>query len=204
MRRLIASFLCKLLVVLLVVAPIADVALAQEPVRVVTITILLDRDDQNREAFRYMGNAIHSAVQKFQKEFGIKLVVKKMGNWIPGSNNFDADEELVRLISAGRSSDLVVAFTTKSFFKNEGAEIDGGSVTVEKDLGGLANNVPGNYAIVSLEEKSNLLLIHELGHLLGADHSKEPDSVMNGTGIRFSEFDQKSKEAIITNRNREF
>lgn len=198
--RLIASFLCALLVA----APmVVDVALAQEPVRVVTVTILLDRDDQNREAFLYLGNAIYSAVQKFKEEFGIQLKVKDLQNWIPVSDNFDADKELARLVSYGHASDLVIAFTNKSFFRNETMDIDGESVTMEKNLGGLAM-ISGNHAIVSLEEKSDLFLIHEIAHLLGANHSPDPYSVMNGGEVVTINFDEKSKEAIIENRNREF
>lgn len=192
-----------IVLVFAVLAPVGAIAQKQEE-WVVTMTVLLDKDDRNREAFTHMGNAIYSVVQKFKKEFGIKLMIRNVKIWIPASNNFDADKELVRLMGAGHSSDLVIAFTTKSFFRNEAVDIDGEAVATERRLSGLANSVPGNYAIVNLEEKSNLLLIHELGHLLGADHSREPDSVMNETGISFLEFDQKNKEAILANRNREF
>src|SRR3989344_6095110 len=96
-----------------------------------------------------------------------------------------------------------IAFTTKNFFRDEEVENEGEMVMMRKALGGLAI-VGGNHAIVFLGEKTELILIHELGHIFGANHSLNSRSVMTSEDIESSAFDKKSLEVILGNRNREF
>lgn len=171
---------------------------------VVTVTILTDFDFYtNNNEFVQIIDATHSAIQKFRKEFGIELVIVGLEKWNPGSNKFNADKELIRLESVTRKSNLMIAFTSNPFFINEVVNIDGESLIVEMSIGGLAV-ILGNYTIVGIEEKSEIFLIHELGHIFGADHSLNPNSVMYRDGPTTSNFDNKSKKAIFANFHRQF
>lgn len=195
-----------LLWIVLAVSTPTFVAKEKVPLRVVTITALVDSADV-MVASRFLNNALYTAARVFKKEFNIKLelVVFDIGSWRPPSDDFDADKEFVRLTQMPRKSDVVVAFTTKSFFRNEenGDEIDGTPLFVKATINGCAR-VRGNLVLVQLEEKTDLLLIHELGHIFGARHSTEINSVMSDNGITTPTFDVRSREVIFANRNRPF
>ncbi len=80
---------------------------------------------------------------------------------------------------------------------------------------GWANSVPGRYTLITYinysddpDDPSTLLdyFVHEMGHLLGAKHVKDLDSIMSG-GENWSlslKFDEKSKRRILKNKWRNF
>lgn len=84
-----------------------------------------------------------------------------------------------------------------------------------EEQAGWANGIPGRYTLITYinydddpDDPSALLdyFVHEIGHLLGAKHVKDPDSVMVG-GENWSlslKFDEKSKRRILKNKWRNF
>ena len=177
----------------------------QKPIRVVTVTALIDGADEPSKVSKYFRDTFYTVSKIFRQEFNIelKLVGFNTGTWFPSDENFDGDAELRRLFDFRTTSDLVVAFTTKKFFSNGELEIDGEKTSARIQSGGLAF-ILGNYAIVRLQEKSELIFLHELGHIFGADHSPDLNSVMNIVAVSIAAFDKKSKEIILANRNRKF
>ena len=184
---------------------LALLSAAEEPQRVVTLTVIVDGGDSVELAVPFLQDAVLKANHLFKKEFNIKfeIVELSIGPWRAPSDNFDGNAALARIAQIPRKSDIVVVFTTKNFFGDGVVEIDGEEVVTKKQCGGLAV-LGGNHTIVHLEEKSELILVHELGHIFGADHSSFNRSVMNEEFIGFSSFDKKSKEVIRANRNRSF
>lgn len=186
----------------------APVLVAQEESpRVVTMSMLIDGTNDIVSATESADRAFYRALAVFEKKFNIrlKMVERRIGFWFAPSDNFDANKELVRLVGMDlrHKSDIVIAFTTKKFFGDDAIEVDGETVFVKRQIGGIAS-LSGSVAIVTLEENTHTLLLHEIGHLFGVDHSFDPNSVMNGERIVSSTFDEKSKEVILANRNRQF
>lgn len=179
----------------------------QEPPRIVTVTVLVDGTDNVVTTMLFLHDVFFGVSKVFQKEFGVKFKIVEFnaGLWHSPSNDFDGNEELVRIaeLAFSKESDIVVAFTTKNFYGDCFVEIDGDLISTKKQFGGLAV-LGGRHSIVHLEERSELVLIHELGHLFGATHSLEPNSIMNADEIKTLLFDSKTKEVINANRNRNF
>ncbi len=181
----------------------ADIAAKSKP-RVVTIEALIDHQDNVLAAKTVINAAILDVSAVFRKEFNIEFRLVAVGQWRPPSNRFDGNEELIQLEMAGHAkSDIVVAFTSQSFFADVPEEIDGEVTTVKRTSGGLAKS-GGNHAIVRLYDRADMILIHEIAHLFMAGHSTDSRSVMNGAAITGKTFDADSKEVIRANRDRTF
>src|SRR3989344_8442018 len=190
--------------VLLICVSFAPPVVAQEQVRVVTLAVLIDSTDDTITVLELLHDVFFVASQTFQKEFSIKLELTEfnIGLWFAPSNNFDGCAELEKLIQIPRKSDIIVAFTTKSFFIKEKEGVDEESEAVVKQLDGLAM-ILGNHAIVKMEKKTSIILVHELGHIFGALYSNDNYSVLNGINPVTLMFDKESKEQIFENLHRE-
>lgn len=199
MKRLVGFYVCGVIVF------VFSLVAAEHSSRIVTITAVVDSRDRTMAVSTFLHRAFLETSKTFQREFNIKLKLSNLeiGSWHSPSDNFDGNIALVDIAKIPRKSDIVVAFTTKMFYGEGFLEIDGGGVFTQKQFGGLAV-VGGNHAIVRLEERTELILIHELGHIFGADHSTDIHSVMNGENILSPIFDKKSLGVICANRNRRF
>ncbi len=198
MKRFIFAVVCAALF-----AP-ASFGATQKP-RIVTIEALVDYRDDAIRAHQAISFARLDASNVFRKEFNVEFKLVAIGTWWPPSSNFDGNEELIRLESVGHDrSDLVIAFTSSSFFADIPEEIDGEVAMVKRTSGGLAK-LGGNHAIVRLyDEGVDLILLHEIGHLFRAEHAADSKSVMNGQAIIAKVFDEESKKTVRENRDRKF
>jgi len=176
--------------------------------RIVSVSVLLegtDADGAVMDYHQFLQDAFFKANCVFEKEFGIKFKIIEFsaGKWFVPSDNFDGNAELESLTNLPANGDIVAAFTTKKFFGEASIEIDGEWIPTKRRLAGLAA-MSGRHAIVSLEEKSELILIHEIGHLFGVDHTFDLSSVMHSEAVQTANFDKNSKEVIRANKYRKF
>lgn len=182
-------------------------AAAKDPPRIVTVTLLLDGTDDVATSLGLVRAALREASLVFQKDFGIKfkLVEFSAGRWFAPSDYFDCVAEFRRIERMPRKSDILLVFTTKSFFRlTQVGETDGEPVVGKESIDGVANIFKNN-AIVRIAKRTDLLLLHELGHIFGARHSPDESSVMHEDEVSLTTaFDNESKEVINANRNRKF
>lgn len=177
--------------------------------KIANVSIFIDATEDPTKIAENLYDAIFTAKKVFQKEFGIAIKVVEFNyyDWSSSSNNFDAEFELVRLMQASHNENndrFVVGFTSRSFFRMVEKEGKNGS---KKEVSEVLNGVAvwgKRFAIVQLQKKTPLILIHELGHLFGADDTSDTNSVMNGKDVDVINFDEKSKEAILANCDKIF
>jgi len=197
MRRVVFAAAC------VVVLLSTSVSATDNSPRVVTIEVLIDHGDDVVRAHQAISSAVLDVSGVFRREFNIEFKVVVVGSWRPASQHFDGNEAFSFLENAGHNrSDIVVAFTSRSFFADVPEETDS-RITVKRTSGGLAK-LGGNHAIVRLYDRANVILIHEIAHLFMAQHSDDPGSVMYGDAIAATAFDEDSKEAVFQNRDRKF
>ncbi len=193
----------EVVVVFLTLCLLVPSASAAQP-RLITVRVLVDGTDDIGAIYQPLNAAFFTASNVFQ-QFGIQFQIVELayGGWFAPSDNFDGPKALTRIsqMQFPKKVNIVVAFTTKKFFSDGEIEVDGITSVARKQFGGLAT---GKFALIGIQYKFECVLIHELGHLFGADHSSDPRSVMNAKEIKTLVFDQKSKEVILANLNRKF
>lgn len=148
----------------------------------------------------------------FEKEFGIRFVIRSTRAWPATEKTASTAGLLARLkqdfpINHKKEDyDLIVAFTA--------ARVDayfGGRGRVDRigNCGqGLANYVvvhvsaPFRYTGGNTEPTLDVVsLIHELAHVFGAEHTNDTGSIMHENFDYRSEFDIKNRSVILNNRN---
>ena len=154
---------------------------------------------------------VEAASDYFEREFGIRFVAKRISAWPLHERTSSTASLLVRLKrqvplrERDESYDLVIAFT-------------GELVDIYRDARGRVDRVGncqqglGNYVVSSVftpfvtygpdsEPELDLqALIHELGHIFGAEHIEDISSIMHEDFDYRTEFDKKSREVILKNK----
>ena len=186
----------------------AEVPVAEKP-REVSIAVLVDYRDDTFENELAIMRAFCEASRVFEKNFGIKFAVKSIQSRTVSSNPqevLDGDAVIGDMKSWEKNADVSVAFTRNNFFMKE-TEIseDGYETVVKTQKSGIAELL-GNRSIIKIDSFISTTLVHELGHIFGADHVNEPRSVMSSAGFTPGQtnFDAKSKKVILANRDRKF
>ncbi len=184
------------------------------PQRVVRVKALADprlREGNARWAEEVRG-LIEAASDYFEREFGVRLLTRKVAAW-PVTDRITSTPSLmsrlkaeVPLRDADGSYDLIVAFT--------GERVNiyfGGRARVDR-IGNCREGL-GNYLVSSVSapfryrgphaepELDVVALIHELGHIFGAEHVQDSGSIMHENFDYRSEFDKKSRETILKNKH---
>ncbi|MFQ5849721.1 MAG: M12 family metallo-peptidase [Candidatus Binatia bacterium] len=158
-----------------------------------------------------MAGLVQAASDYFEREFRIRLVAERIAPW-PLTERTSSTPVLLRrlkenfpLTGRDRSYDLIIGFT--------GETVDiyaGGRARVDR-IGNCHEGL-GNYVVASVSPPFRYLgsdadidwdvlaLIHEFGHIFGAEHTDDPTSIMHHDFAHRTEFDQKSRKAILRNR----
>ncbi len=183
------------------------------PQRIVRVKALADprlREGNPRWA-EEVGGLVEAASDYFEREFGVRLLTQKVAAW-PLKDRITSTPSLMGRLKAEvplrdteGAYDLIVAFTGESvniYF--------GGRARVDR-IGNCREGL-GNYVVSAVSapfryrgpnaepELDVVALIHELGHIFGAEHTRDTDSVMHENFDYRTEFDKKNREIILKNK----
>jgi len=182
--------------------------------RLVRIKVLADVSfrARNPEWQREARGLIEAASDYYEREFDIRLVTQSVLPW-PEKERVPSTPELLARVKkdfavAAKSSDydLIVAFTAERVSR----VLTAGRPRVDR-IGDCAQGL-ANYAIVPVAavfryrgpnaepELDELALIHEIGHVFGAVHVEDPNSLMNEEFGYRTEFDAKNRATIQKNK----
>jgi hypothetical protein len=183
--------------------------------RVVRVKALADpaMRARNPQWEKELRGLVEAASDYYEREFDIRLITQSAGAWPERARIASTSELLLKLkrelpSEAGPSGyDLVIAFTGESVSRY----IAAGRPRVDR-IGNCRDGL-SNYAVVPVREifryrgpaaeitYDTAALIHELGHVFGAEHVTDTLSIMNEQFDYRSEFDMKNREVILQNRN---
>jgi hypothetical protein len=159
---------------------------------------------------------LEAASDYYEREFDIRFVTQRVVPWPIEERVRSTADLLARLKRdfplGGKSTDhdLMIAFTAESVSRY----IAAGRPRVDK-IGNCRDGL-SSYAVVPvravfhyggpLEEMTydTVALIHELGHIFGAEHVSDTQSIMNEKFDYRTEFDMKNRNVILQNRNCDF
>ncbi len=183
-----------------------------DPQRIVRLKVLADpklREENPRWAESVLG-LVEAASDHFEREFGIKLVAQRISPWplqerISSTALLLSHLKQVPLKDQDGNYDLIIGFT--------GERVNvyfGGRARVDR-IGNCQQGL-GNYLVSSVSgpffyrgpysepELDVVALIHELGHIFGAEHIQDTSSIMHENFDYRTEFDKKSREVILKNK----
>lgn len=184
------------------------------PQRPVRIKVLVDVPFRARNA-RWEEEArglIEAASDFYEREFDLRLLTQSVSPW-PEKERVDSTVTLLArmqkefpLQAKSADYDLVVAFTAE----NVSRYFIAGRARVDR-IGNCAQGL-GSYIVVPVSkvfiyrgmnaepELDTIALIHELGHIFGAEHVEDTNSLMHEDFAYRSDFDRKNREVIRKNR----
>ena len=182
------------------------------PERVVRVKALADpgfREGDPRWVEKARG-LIEAASDYFEREFRIRFLTAAVRPW-PLEERIPSTSLLLRRLTEevslrdeDGSYDLVIAFT------GERVNLYAGLARVDR-IGDCGKGL-GNYLVSSAPnrfrysgpyadlERDVVALIHELGHIFGAEHTRERGSIMHENFDYRVEFDKKNREVILKNK----
>jgi len=208
-RRIICSILSALLV------SSCSFLGADTPQRSVRVKVLADVPFRARNpgwASEARG-LIEAASDYYEREFDIRLVTQNVSPWpenerIPSTPTLLAKlQEEFPLRSKDNSYDLIVVLTGE----NVSRYFTAGRPRIDR-IGNCAQGL-GSYAIVPVgkvfhykgpsdePEYDVITLIHELGHIFGAEHVDDTQSIMHENFGYRTEFDAQNRAVIRQNRS---
>lgn len=167
--------------------------------------------EENPRWVEELRGLVEAASDYFEREFGIRLVTEKVSPW-PERERIASTALLlarvkrqVPLTDENRTYDLVIAFTGElvNIYSDGKARVD--------RIGSCREGL-GNYLAISVSDRFRyrgpnaepsidvVALIHELGHIFGAEHSQDTSSIMHENFDYRTAFDKKSREVILKNK----
>jgi metallopeptidase family M12-like protein len=186
---------------------------SEPPLQIVRVKALADpsfraRNSRWEEELR---GRIEAASDYFEREFAIRLVTQSTAPW-PAQERIRSTPALIAKLKndfpkRDPSYDLIVAFTAEGLSRYT---VDG---RPRVDRVGDCREGLGNYVVTSANkifrytgvqsepDNDTLTLVHELGHIFGAEHVQDADSIMNEDFDYRAEFDMKNRSVILKNRN---
>jgi hypothetical protein len=154
---------------------------------------------------------IEAASDYFEREFGVRFVVKKITPWPLVAETTSTVvlltrlKEKVPLKDRAGSYDLIIGFTGENvnLYVSGRARVD----RIGNCHLGLANYMVSSVTSTFQYSGSDseiewdvLALIHEMGHIFGAEHTNDSTSIMHRDFAYRTEFDQRSRDVILLNR----
>jgi hypothetical protein len=156
---------------------------------------------------------VEAASDYFEREFAIRLVTQSTAPW-PVQERIRSTPALIAKLKTDfpnnkkdSSYDLIIAFTAEGLSRYT---VDG---RPRVDRIGDCRQGLGNYVVTSANkvfrytgvqgepDNDTLTLVHELGHIFGAEHVQDARSIMNEDFDYRAEFDMKNRSVIMKNRN---
>jgi hypothetical protein len=183
------------------------------PQRIVRVKVLADPAlrERNPRWDAEVRGLIEASSDYFENEFGVRFVTQSTAAW-PQEKISSTAELLTRLkqdFPLDRKNgdyDLIVAFTAERvnpYFGGRGRVDHIGNCRE-----GLGNYVvtyvsrPFRYTGATREPTIDVIaLVHELGHIFGAEHTPDTQSIMNENFDYRSEFDMKNRSVVLKNRS---
>jgi hypothetical protein len=183
------------------------------PERVVQIKVLGDvslraRNTRWNEEVRGL---IEAASDYYEREFNVRLVTQSVSAW-PAEERIRGTPELLARLerdfpqTKSHDHDLVIAFTAEGMSRYTRA----GRPRVDR-IGNCQQGL-GGYAVVPVSrvvhytgwlgnpEPEVIALIHEIGHIFGAQHVTDTASIMHEDFDYRSEFDATNRAVIERNK----
>jgi len=180
-----------LIIIFLIVLPLFG---GEFPSRTIKVKLALDENSlPGNSPVKRMEEAILTVSRHFEREFGLRFTVAEVSFWRAEQGVESFDElfiDLHRKVDRG-GCDIVIGLTACQIPR--------------RDLLGGASYKNGYILIRWAPPRQNLtwLLTHELGHLFGAVHTKNPRSAMN-INPTTTNFDEENATLIRLNRQRRF
>ena len=164
--------------------------------RTVRVKVVADDDfrRQHPDWEERVGTIVRDVSRRWEKEFGIRFAVKKYEPWRSDAKLADLDA-LARQIISGvdkRGVDIIIGITAQR------------NVPLRPDA-----HTKYPQAVILLREVrtpaylANVLLPHEMGHVFGAVHVRDKNSIMH-IKSNGGPYDSFSSRIIWTNRQRNF
>jgi hypothetical protein len=154
---------------------------------------------------------VEAASDYYEREFNLRLVTQSVSAW-PLEERIRATPDLLAKLqndfpkAANHNYDLIIAFTAEGISRYQRA----GRPRVDR-IGncdqGLANYVvvPVSKVVYYTGSRNDLeleviALIHEIGHIFGAEHVRDTESIMHEDFGYRTEFDAKNRAVIEKNK----
>jgi Metallo-peptidase family M12 len=155
---------------------------------------------------------IEAASDYFDREFAIRLATQSTAAW-PIKERIRSTPALIAKLQQdfpsqkkGPGYDLIIAFTAEGVSRYT---VEGRS---RVDRIGDCRRGLGNYVVLSANNVfrytgsgdlayDTVALVHELGHIFGAEHVRDTRSIMSEDFDYRTEFDMKNRSIILKNRN---
>jgi hypothetical protein len=186
-----------------------------EPGRIVRVKALADPSFRARNPrwHEELRASIDAASDYFEREFEIRLVTQSTAPWPAKERVASTPALLLKLkqdfpaATNDGTYDIIIVFTaeTLSRYAPEGRPRVDRIGDCEKGLGSYvvlpASTMFRRAAAWDELGYDTVALIHELGHIFGAEHVHDNRSIMHENFDYRSEFDMKNRGVILTNRN---
>ena len=185
-----------------------------QPERVVRVKALADPAFRARNPLwdEEVRGLVEAASDYYEREFGIRFITQSTAAWPTTERISSTAGILVRLKKDfpvpknHENYDLIVAFTAErvNFYFGGRGRVDRIG-NCEQGLGSYVVNYvsePFHYTGATSTPSIDVIsLVHEFGHIFGAEHTKDTNSIMNENFDYRSEFDMKNRGVILKNRD---
>jgi Metallo-peptidase family M12 len=185
-----------------------------QPERVVRVKALADpafraRNPRWDEEVRGL---VEAASDYYEREFGIRFITQSTAAW-PTTERIPSTAGILVHLKQDfpvpknhENYDLIVAFTAErvNFYFGGRGRVDRIG-NCERGLGSYVVTYvsePFHYTGATSTPNIDVIsLVHEFGHIFGAEHTKDTNSIMNENFDYRSEFDMKNRSVILKNRD---